>query len=96
MLCVCVCVCVQFKDSDAAERAVNSMNGFDILGRAIKVTLVTENPLGGMAIAMGGGAAMETLDSDEYLGGVGLTLQTRASLMAKLAENHNVGEFWRY
>ena len=90
-------VCVQFKDSDAAERAVQSLNDFEILGKSIKVTLVTENPMGGMAaFAMAGAtttAAMETLDSDEYLGGVGLTLQTRANLMAKLAENHNVGEF---
>ena len=49
------------------------------------MTLITENNLGS-------GSAMELLDSDEFQGGVGLTLQSRASLMAKLAETHNVGK----
>lgn len=73
---------IEFKNSDAAERAVKSLNDFEILNKQIKVTLVTENPMGGMMTAMagmGGGAAMETLDSDEYLGGVGLTLDVRTS-----------------
>ncbi len=77
----------QFKDSGSAERAVQNLNDFEILDRKIKVTLVTDNP-------GGSGGAMELLDGDEFQGGVGLTLQSRASLMAKLAETHNVGEFW--
>ncbi len=76
----------QFKDSASAERSVQNLNDFVILDRKIKVTLITENTLGG-------GGAMELLDGDEFQGGVGLTLQSRASLMAKLAETHNVGEW---
>lgn len=90
-MCLCdseLCVPPQYKESDSAERAVNSLNNFTILDKAIKVTLVTDNPMAQYT----SGAAMELLDSDEYQGGVGLTLQSRVSLMAKLAETHNVGE----
>ena len=34
---------------------------------------------------------MELLDSENYNGGVGMTQQGRASLMAKLAAGHNAG-----
>lgn len=35
--------------------------------------------------------AMEMLDSDDFDGGIGMTKQSRAQLMAKLAEGHNAG-----
>lgn len=65
------------------------MNGFELLGRPLKVNHVTERegPVG----------AMEVLDSDEFdSAGIGMTKQSRAQLMAKLAEGHNAGKIHGY
>ena len=78
---------LQFKDSDAAERAMVNLNGFELAGRPLKVNHVTEREGGGPI------GAMEMLDSDDFDAGIGMSKQSRAQLMAKLAEGHNAGEF---
>ena len=62
---------------------MTNLNGFEVAGRPIKVNHVTEHPAGG--------PAMETLDGEEFTGGVGMSLQSKANLMAKLAEGHKTG-----
>ena len=76
---------LQFRDSEAAERAKENLDGFELAGRPIKVNHVTDR---GDHI---GGGAMEMLDSDNFTTGVGMTQQGRANLMAKLAVGHNAG-----
>ena len=71
----------QFRDSEAAERAMANLNGFELAGRNMKVNHVTERDT----------SAMETLDGEDTDGGVGMTPQSRAALMARLAEGHNTG-----
>lgn len=58
------------------------LNGFELAGRPIKVNHVTERDMTG---------AMEMLDGEDTDVGVGMTPQSRAALMAKLAEGHNTG-----
>eukprot|EP00731_Ephydatia_muelleri_P026591 Em0018g691a len=72
---------VEFKDSESAEKAMSNLNGFELAGRAIKVNHVTERD---MAVA-------DSLDADDADMGIGMTPQSRAALMAKLAEGHNAG-----
>ena len=72
---------LQFRDSESAEKAMSNLNGFELAGRAMKVNHVTERDTG----------AMEMLDAEDADVGVGMTPQSRASLMAKLAEGHNAG-----
>ena len=73
---------VQYEDSEAAERAKENLNGFELLGRPIKVNEVThENRDPGSA------NAMEMLDSESFSSGVGMTPQGRYHLMTKLAQN---------
>ena len=71
----------QYRDSEGAEKAMSNLNGFELAGRAMKVNHVTERDTG----------AMEMLDAEDADVGVGMTPQSRASLMAKLAEGHNAG-----
>ena len=73
----------QFRDSEAAERAMANLNGFELAGRNMKVNHVTERDT----------SAMETLDGEDTDGGVGMTPQSRAALMARLAEGHNTGRW---
>ncbi len=69
---------------------MNNLNGFELAGRPMKVNHVTERDTSG---AGGGGGAMEMLDGEDTDVGVGMTPQSRASLMAKLAEGHNAGVY---
>lgn len=82
--CVIKTASLQFRDSEAAGRAKENLDGFELAGRPIKINHVTDrgDPIGG---------AMELLDSDNFAAGVGMTQQGRAALMAKLAEGHNAG-----
>ena len=59
-----------------------NLNGFEIAGRAIKVNHVTEREV----------TTVDSLEVDESDIGMGMTPQSRAALMAKLAEGHNAGE----
>ena len=74
-------IALQFRDSDAAECAMANLNGFELAGRPMKVNHVTERDT----------SAMEHLDGEDCDGGVGMTPQSRAALMARLAEGHNTG-----
>ncbi len=67
---------------------MSNLNGFELAGRPMKVNHVTERDTSGMG---GAGGAMEMLDGEDTDVGVGMTPQSRASLMAKLAEGHNAG-----
>lgn len=60
---------------------MSNLNGFELAGRNMKVNHVTERDT----------SAMETLDGEDTDGGVGMTPQSRAALMARLAEGHNTG-----
>ena len=68
---------------------MSNMNGFELAGRPMKVNHVTERDAS-LLVGAGGGA-MEMLDGEDTDVGVGMTPQSRASLMAKLAEGHNAG-----
>ena len=59
-----------------------NLNGFEIAGRPIKVNHVTEREV----------MSIDSLEVDESDVGMGMTPQSRAALMAKLAEGHNAGE----
>lgn len=70
---------VQFANSEDAKRGMEQLNGFELAGRAIKVSHVTEK--------MGDTAAISNLDSDELdRTGVNLGTSGKLALMAKLAE----------
>lgn len=75
---------VEFRDSESCERAMTNLNGFELAGRPMKISNVTERDLGGTA-------AMDMLDGEDSDIGVGMTPHSRAALMAKLAEGHNAG-----
>ena len=75
---------LQFRDSESCERAMTNLNGFELAGRPMKISNVTERDLGGTA-------AMDMLDGEDSDIGVGMTPHSRAALMAKLAEGHNAG-----
>ena len=68
---------------------MSNLNGFELAGRPMKVNHVTEKDTS--LSAFGGGGAMEMLDGEDTDVGVGMTPQSRAALMAKLAEGHNAG-----
>ena len=71
----------QFRDSDVAERAKANLNGLELAGRPIVVNHVTEKDY----------VNIDSLDGEDSDIGVGMTPQSRAALMAKLAEGHNAG-----
>lgn len=68
---------------------MSNLNGFELAGRPMKVNHVTERDAS-LLLGLGGGA-MEMLDGEDTDVGVGMTPQSRAALMAKLAEGHNTG-----
>ncbi|XP_066913893.1 RNA-binding protein 39-like isoform X2 [Clytia hemisphaerica] len=73
---------VNFQDSVAAKRAMEQMNGFELVGRPIKVNTVSERSDGSMSF----------LDDEETeKGGIEMNAQSRASLMQKLAQTHGSG-----
>ena len=72
---------IQFRDSDVAERAKANLNGLELAGRPIVVNHVTEKDY----------VNIDSLDGEDSDIGVGMTPQSRAALMAKLAEGHNAG-----
>jgi len=70
---------VNYKDSVAAKRAMEQMNGFELAGRPMKVNTVSERMDGSMSF----------LDDEETeKGGIEMNAQSRASLMQKLAQTH--------
>ena len=78
-------VCLQqFRDSDAADKAIANLNGLELAGRAIKVGNITTGADNVMTI--------DSLDGEDSDVGVGMTPQSRMALMAKLAAGHNTGE----
>lgn len=73
---------VNFRDSAAAKRAMEQMNGFELAGRPMKVNTVSERTDGSMSF----------LDDEETeKGGIEMNAQSRASLMQKLAQTHGSG-----
>ena len=73
---------VNFRDSGAAKRAMDQMNGFELAGRPMKVNTVSERTDGSMSF----------LDDEETeKGGIEMNAQSRASLMQKLAQTHGSG-----
>jgi len=71
---------IQFYNNDEAKRAMEQLNGFELAGRPIKVSNVTEHANGPLS----SGAS---LDSDELdRAGIDLGASGRLQLMAKLAE----------
>ena len=74
---------VTFKDPDAAKRALDQLNGFELAGRPMKVGHVTERSDGSMSF----------LDDEETeKGGIEMNAASRAALMQKLAATHAVGK----
>lgn len=71
---------VNYRSADDARMALQQLNGYEIAGMAIKVGMVNETPSGGGG---GGGTGDESLDDNEG-GGMQLTAQSRAMLMARL------------
>lgn len=70
---------IQFQHADDAKRAMEQLNGFELAGRAIKVSHVTEN--------IKDSSSISNLDSDELdRTGVNLGASGKLALMAKLAE----------
>mmetsp|Transcript_88235 Transcript_88235/g.234627 ORF Transcript_88235/g.234627 Transcript_88235/m.234627 type:complete len:476 (-) Transcript_88235:159-1586(-) len=75
---------VEFKLLADAQKAVAHLNGFDLAGQALRVQVVIDaTPVTGPAII---GPSAEILDDTE-MGGVHVSAQSRAALMAKLARN---------
>lgn len=73
---------VNFRDSAAAKRAMEQMDGFDLAGRPMKVNTVSERMDGSMSF----------LDDERTeKGGIEMNAQSRASLMQKLAQTHGSG-----
>jgi RNA-binding protein 23/39 len=74
---------VQFKNFEDASRAMQHLNGMDVAGLVLKITIVP--PSGDASMIPGLGE----LDEDEENGGGGLRLtsQTRAALMNRLASS---------
>lgn len=73
---------VNFRDSAAAKRAMEQMDGFDLAGRLLKVNTVSERMDGSMSF----------LDDERTeKGGIEMNAQSRASLMQKLAQTHSSG-----
>jgi len=68
---------VQFRDPEAAKRALVQVNGRELAGRTIKVGLVNA------ATGKAGGPALGALD-EEGVGNLSMDAQSRAILMAKL------------
>jgi len=89
---------IQFRRPDDAKKAMNTMNGYEIAGRTIKVGLVQETPKTqsvpessantGRSLSHAGGpgtsfhSSNDRLDDEED--GIQLNAHSRASLMAKL------------
>jgi len=73
---------VNFHDADAAKRAMEQMDGFELAGRPMKVNTVSERT----------NDAMSLLDEERTeKGGIEMNSQSRASLMQKLAQTHSSG-----
>jgi len=79
------CAIVEFKALADGQKAVAHLNGFDLAGQNLKVQVVIEAPPTTAAVP-GIGPPVELLDDTE-LGGVHVSAQSRAALMAKLARN---------
>ncbi len=70
---------VQFANAEDAKRAMEQLNGFELAGRPIKTSHVTEK--------VTDGGSLSNLDSDEMdRTGVNLGPSGKLALMAKLAE----------
>jgi len=73
---------VNFKNAPDGRMAMDQLNGYEIAGMAIKVGLVNETP------SAGGPGGDDALDDTEG-GGMQLTAQSRAMLMARLQRDPN-------
>jgi len=73
---------VNYKNAPDGRMAMDQLNGYEIAGMAIKVGLVNETP------AAGGFGGDDNLDDNEG-GGMQLTAQSRAMLMARLQRDPN-------
>ncbi|KAH8924392.1 splicing factor CC1-like protein [Atractiella rhizophila] len=77
---------VQFRKLDDAKTAMEKMSGFQLAGRAIKVTQVQENKPPPSYGGGGGGGFRTDRDLDDGIGG-SLNSISRIELMQKLARN---------
>jgi RNA-binding protein 39 len=75
---------VNYRQSEDARMAMSQLNGYEIAGMAIKVGLVNE----ATAVAGAEAGVAESLDESEG-GGMQLTAQSRAMLMARLQRDPN-------
>jgi RNA-binding protein 39 len=75
---------VNFRNASEGRMAMDQLNGYEIAGMAIKVGLVNETPAAGGGL----GGTDEALDDTEG-GGMQLTAQSRAMLMARLQRDPN-------
>jgi RNA-binding protein 39 len=71
---------VEFRESDSAEKAMSTLNNFELAGQQIKVNYGTVDT----SIIN-----IDSLDGEDMDVGVGMTPQSRVALMHKLAEGHN-------
>jgi len=74
---------VQFRDPEAAKRALVQCNGRELAGRTIKVGLVNAATAKAASAAGGSAPALGVLD-EEGVGNLSMDAQSRAILMAKL------------
>jgi len=73
---------VNFQSEDAAKRAMEQMDGFELAGRPMKVNTVSERT----------SEAMTILDEERAVkGGIEMNAQSRATLMQKLSHSHSAG-----
>lgn len=87
---------IQFKHAEGAKKALEQMNGFELLGRAIRVGNVNAkgsgsagpSAAGANANSQGGGHLPQLTSAFDDGGGAGLNPERRAALMEKLARNN--------
>ncbi|KAJ3041062.1 hypothetical protein HDV00_009962 [Rhizophlyctis rosea] len=77
---------VQYENAEDAKTALDKMNGFEIMGRHIRVGHITDKT----AVTAAGGLTGYSLDENEAVG-FALNSASRAELMAKLARDDMPG-----
>ncbi|KAI8928303.1 hypothetical protein BC831DRAFT_390768, partial [Entophlyctis helioformis] len=77
---------VHFKNPEDARRAVEKLNGFNLMGRTIRVSHITEKPAAAAGRPEYGAASSSAINLDDGdMEGVSMSSLSRADLMAKLA-----------
>ncbi|KAJ3007496.1 RNA-binding protein 39, partial [Thoreauomyces humboldtii] len=79
---------VHYQNAADAKQAMDKMNGFEIMGRAIKVGHSSDKAAAMMPMGAEDGNAFSALDDGE-MGGLQMNNQSRMDLMAKLAREGN-------